>query len=76
MANIPCMAERPELPDTGEISKTMAIRYLAPEIHRLQRQGFTLDKIRLLLEEGSLRVSVPLMVKALRPSSRMEGADG
>ncbi|MFT3960959.1 hypothetical protein [Propionivibrio sp.] len=61
--------QRPELPDTGEISKTMALRYLAPEILQLRLLGFKLDAIRTLLEEEHLQVSLPLMLKTLRPSS-------
>lgn len=62
-------AQRPVLPDTGEISKTMALRYLAPEILRLRILGFKLDAIRALLEEENLQVSLPLLLKTLRPSS-------
>ena len=61
--------QRPQLPDTGEISKTMALRYLAPEILKLRIVGFKLGEIRDLLEKEHLEVSLPLMLKTLRPSS-------
>ncbi len=68
--------KRPELPDTGEISKTMALRYLAPEILQLRILGFKLDAIRAILEEEHLQVSLPLMLKTLRPASLLvEGID-
>lgn len=67
---------RPRLPDTGEISKTMALRYLAPEILKLRLLGFKLDAIRTLLENEHLQVSLPLMLKTLRPASLLvEGID-
>jgi hypothetical protein len=57
---------RPELPEHGEISKTMVLRFLAPEIHALRAQGFKLEAIREILEAGHLQVSLPLMTKVLR----------
>lgn len=68
---------RPALPDRGEISKTLALRYLAPEILGLRALGFKLEAIREILEAEHLQVSLPLLVKALRPSSPMaEGMNG
>ena len=64
---------RPELPETGEINKTMAIRYLAPEILKLRILGDTLDEVRVILERENLQVSLPLMLKTLRPSSLLVG---
>lgn len=61
--------QRPELPETGEINKTMAIRYLAPEILKLRILGNTVDEVRMILERENLHVSLPLMLKTLRPSS-------
>lgn len=69
--------KRPELPATGDISKTMAIRYLAPEIIKLRILGSKLDEVRQLLAEEQLQVSLPLMLKTLRPSSLLaESVDG
>lgn len=76
MHDLAVNVRRPELPDRGEISKTMAIRYLAPEILKLRILGFKLDAIRALLEEEGLQVSHPLLLKTLRPSSLLlEGID-
>ena len=64
------------LPDTGEINKTMAIRYLAPEILQLRLLGYKLDEIRALLEEEQLSVSLPHLLKTLRPSSLLVEENG
>ena len=66
--------QRPELPETGEITKTMAILYLAPEILKLRILGLTVDEVRAILEKENLQVSLPLMLKTLRPSSLLVGA--
>lgn len=69
---------RPKLPKEGEITKTMAIRYLAPEILQLRMRGESLDGIRALLERLNLQVSLPLLLKTMRPATLLadEGLDG
>lgn len=66
--------KRPKLPASGEITKTMAIRYLAPEILQLRILGLGLEEVRRLLEEQNLQVSLPLLLKTLRPATLL--ADG
>jgi hypothetical protein len=65
--------QRPELPVTGEINKTLAIQYLAPEILKLRILGDTVDEVRQILEKENLSVSLPLLLKTLRPSSLLLG---
>lgn len=76
MQSIAGHVQRPSLPDTGEINKTMAIRYLAPEILQLRLLGYKLDEIRALLEEEQLSVSLPHLLKTLRPSSLLVEENG
>lgn len=60
---------RRDLPKKGEITKTDAIRYLAPEILKLRALGFKLETIQTFLEEAGLHASMPLIKKTLRPAS-------
>lgn len=68
LSEIATNLRRPDLPD-GEISKTLAIRYLAPEILKLRGIGLQLGEIQALLEKEGLQVSRPLLMKTLRPAS-------
>lgn len=76
MRDLASHVTRPALPDEEEvITKTMAIRYLAPEILNLRVLGLSLDEIRTLLEQQGLQVSLPLMLKTLRPTSLLAEGD-
>lgn len=72
MRDIAGSVRRRALPETGEITKSTALRYLAPEIMKLRVLGFKLEEIKSLLEEEGLHVSLPLFKKTLRPSSLLE----